>query len=390
LLYQEWFDAIKGAEMNNQEGMFADQEQQPYEPYTPRDINADPREQPRQEASQEGYAGYEEYTVPYPEPDQRRMGGAKIYPQPPRRRRKRLFWPVLVLIVVLLFAGFGFVSNTSIRHGGIGPQSVGQAQLPRVFNITGAPTLIIKDNNGDVHIHTGSTDSVIFQATVSDGFGDNARNAPVRYQQNGDVITVTTAGNVPFIGLGQVDLDVTVPTNASVQIDSGSGSIEVDGTSGSVTAHSLNGDVTINSVQGAVQASSRNGDVTLSNVTGQMTLQDANGDITASNVNGAMNASNGGGDINVKQGALSGQSLLRTDSGDISFDGSLDPNGSYQMESGGGDVDVTLPANASFQLTTNGSDNVSNDFGSTTVGNGPHPPLQLNSGSGSISVNKGS
>lgn len=375
--------------MNNQEGMFADQEQQPYEPYTPRDINADPREQPRQETSQEGYAGYEEYTVPYPEPDQQRMGDTKIYPQRPRRRRVRLFWPMLVLTVVLLFVGFGFVSNTSIRHGDIGPQSIGQAQLPRVFNVAN-PTLIIKDNNGDVHIHTGSTDSVIFQATVSDGFGDNARNAPVRYQQNGDVITVTTAGNVPFVGLGQVDLDVTVPTNANVQIDSGSGSIEVDGTTGSVTAHSLNGDVTLNSVQGTVQASSSNGDVTLSNVTGQMTLQDANGDITATNVSGAMNATNGGGDINVKQGSLSGQSLLRTNNGDISFDGSLDPNGNYQMESGGGDVDVTLPSNAAFQLTTGSSDNVSNDFGSTTVGNGPRAPLQLQSGSGSISLNRGS
>lgn len=380
----------RGAEMNNQEGMFADREQQPDEPYIPRDINADPREQPRQEASQEGYAGYEGYTAPYPEPDQRRMGDTKIYPQRPRGRRRRLFWPILILIVALLFAGFGFVSNTAIRHGGFGPQSVGQAQLPRVFNVSGAPTLIIKDNNGNVHIHTGSTDNVIFQATVSNGFGDGARNAPVRYEQNGDVITVTTSGNVPFMGLGQVDLDVTVPANANVQVNDGFGSVEVDGTNGPVIAHSGGGDVTINSVQGTVQASSGSGDVTLANVTGQMTLQDGSGDITATNVNGAMTATNGSGDINVKQGTLSSQSLLRTGSGDISFDGSLDPAGNYQMESGSGDVDVTLPANAAFHLTTSGSNDVSNDFGSNTVGTGQRPPLQLKSDSGSISINRGS
>src|SRR6266487_548174 len=95
----------------------------------------------------------------------------------------------------------------------------------------------------------------------------------------------------------------------------------------------------------------------------------------------------GAGEINVNQSTLSGQSSLHTGVGAIKFNGSLDPTGSYRMDTGVGSVDVTLPANAAFDLT--GDSNISNDFGSSTVGNAPQPSFDLHSGVGKVSLHKG-
>jgi hypothetical protein len=362
--------------MSNQEGMFADAEQQ--KTYEPRPINADPREQAqRREASQEQeeeYGGYRGYAEPG------EQGGGKIYPeQRPRPPRRRSRWPLIaILVVAILLVGGVFNSGWGFSHSTQG----------RNFQVAGTPNLVITDAGGNVRIHTGNTNGVTISATQADGlFGTN--NNAVQYSQNGNTIDVTAPGG---FFLGGIDLDITVQNAADIQVKDGSGDIEVAGTSGNVVANAGSGNITINGVQqGTVQAMAGSGDVNVSNLNDSVTLHSGSGDVEAHNVDGQVNATDGSGDVTVRDSNLSGQSLLQSGSGDVTFSGSLAPSGSYQMHSGSGDVHVTLPDDAAFQLNAHSdSGDVSNDFGSNSVGNGQRPSLQINTGSGDIDISQGS
>ena len=369
--------------MSNQEGMFADAEQQTT--YEPRPITIDPREQAQrqespqeQQESQEEYGGYRGYA----EPGEQQRGGGKIYPeQQPRPPRRRTRWPLIAIVILAILLASGFLGSAR----GWGARSIHET---RTFQtLAGTPNLVITDPNGNVRIHTGNTSGITITTTSNGLFGANS--GTVEYRQNGNDINVTTSQG--FFLAGGIDMDITVASATNIEVRDGSGDIQISGTSGNVIAESGSGDIVIDGVQqGTVQALAGSGDVNVANVNESVTLHSGSGDVNARNVDGQVIATDGSGDIAVRDSTLSGQSRLETGSGDVNFNGSLAPTGTYQIRSGSGDVHVTLPDNAAFQLDAHSdSGSVSNDFGSDTVGSAPRPPLQINTGSGDIEINQG-
>jgi DUF4097 and DUF4098 domain-containing protein YvlB len=97
--------------------------------------------------------------------------------------------------------------------------------------------------------------------------------------------------------------------------------------------------------------------VDLSTVAGTATVTSNNGDITISRAAGRIDATAVSGDIEIDR---STSSVVRATnkSGDISFSGSIDPQGRYDFTTHSGDLDLEIPkdANAQVSLTTwNGS-----------------------------------
>ena len=63
--------------------------------------------------------------------------------------------------------------------------------------------------------------------------------------------------------------------------------------------------------------------------------------------------------------------------------------GSYNFQTGSGGVNLRLPGDAAFSLDAKtNSGGVYNEFGSNEVGNWPHPPLRLRTGSGGIRIHR--
>ena len=78
---------------------------------------------------------------------------------------------------------------------------------------------------------------------------------------------------------------------------------------------------------------------------------------------------------------------MKTGSNSRTFDGSLDALGSYNFRTGDGKINLGLPDDAAFSLDARtSSGGVYNEFGSNEVGNGPHAPLKLRTGSGGIRI----
>ncbi len=349
--------------MSNQEMLFSDPEWRPpqqqeekkdsqeQEAFVPRPINTDPREQPQQFQQpvwQPPQPREEPYMQPgaYPSAGPQQMVGERVRPRPRRRGPGPWFWIILVLIILALsgvgrmgFGGFGFHNSvTDTAHN---------------FTVQGLPIVVINDDVGTIRVHTGNTGEVDVTATKqSEGMFGNPNNIHIDYGQNKSTITVNVDGGSGFFSSGKVDLDVTVPMKADLQLQTNTGEIDVTG------------------------------------VDGQMSLQTDTGT------------------INATQDELMGQSLLKTDTGAVTFNGSLDTTGAYRFEANTGAVNVTLPGNSAFHLDASSDtgsinssfpgvqenvqhpDNTSSNV-SVDVGINPQSTVTLKTDTGAINLNTG-
>jgi hypothetical protein len=319
--------------MSNQEMQFADPDWKPsqqlntktnsqeQQEYIPQPINADYHEQNQWKAAppsppqQEGYAGLRPYAGPAPQ----QMQGGNFRQRPYRRRgRGPWFWIILAIIIISLMSG-GFGSRGGFDFG---RDRFGNAPIekPQDFLVSGQPTIVINDTNGNVQVNVGKNNDVVIQPINGNNLFGNPNSIQPNISQNGNTINAS----VPDGQQGSVDFTVTVPQGANLQLQTDSGDITVNG------------------------------------VDGQMTLATNSGSINASN------------DV------LNGSSTMTTNSGDIRFDGTVGTSGTDQFLTSSGSVDLTMPSTSAFHLdasTNSGSINAS-DFSSVTVQNN-------NSGSGS-------
>lgn len=114
-------------------------------------------------------------------------------------------------------------------------------------------------------------------------------------------------------------------------------------------------------------------------LSGAITLNSSTDSIVASDVQWGGSFSTGGnGSITLSNSTLDQQTLLKTDSGAINFQRTIQPGANVQFESGSGAITIALPTSTTFQL----------DFGSNTVGSGRPANLQITTDSGPAFIKK--
>lgn len=300
-----------------------------------RPINTDPREQPQWQGGQ-----------------------PPLMARSPQRGRSPWFWTgISVIILVVIFGGLAAASvllSSTITE-------------TRNFVVGNQPTLVLTNGNGSVHISNGPPGQISVVARKHVFLG-NTDEVPIHYDLSSDKKTLTiTADDGSGVSLLSfdfnrgVDFDVTVPDQASLNVQTGNGSLSASGMSGQISMDTGNGNI----------------DAT--NLSGPLTLKTGNGSITATHT------------------TASGSSIFKTGNGDIDFQGTLDPYSSTLFTTGNGDIDLTLPNNAAFHLdasTGNGSIDsdfsyVTGDAANGTVGSGPpYAQVTLQTGNGSIHIHK--
>lgn len=413
-------------------------------------INADPREQPSQTRQQEGTE--HSYTQGYgglDEQDSRSRGGEKLRPK--SRHTASRVWLLLVIVLLclaLITAGFfGLILNwlswllavvvlitslsllVSNRHLTI------RTLPPSTFQIMEHPQLNLRNHSGNVTIRQGEG-GIISVATTIRARGINYQNMPVRVEQSGDNLTISSRIGWDWLLFSShsVDFEITVPASCDIRISNDSGKVVLQDTSGKLRVHTDHGDIEahnlqgqttlktdkgnieatnlqgqthlqtdrgnieVHDLQGQVALKTDKGNIETSNLQGQIDIQTDHGNITTNNLQGSAKLKTDKGNIFVEQSTLAGSSRLSTDAGQISFDGTLDPTGDYEMHSDTGTITVTLPPDTSFHLdakTDTGSITTSNlsllpqekTQLSGSVGNGPgYPRLRLKTDMGSINL----
>ncbi len=382
-------------------------------------VNTNPREplyQPQEDALYaEGYRDQERW-------DTWLRDGEKLQPKPNARWGMRELLIVLLLLCAFVVAGaiFGLIISwlswmilTVLVIVGtvviISNWRVVAVPLPtQTFQISERPTLVIRNARGTVVLRPGE-DGIVSVAgdKRASGLGIDLSKMQVICHQQGNTLNI--AGNIFWnlfqFGLRSIDLDITIPANCDLKLMNGSGKIIVQGANGNhrlrtgcgriiisdlqgqIVAQTGSGRIEANNLQGRIDLLTGSGRIDFNNLEGRITMRTGSSRIEGSNVRGQLVAHTGSGRIEVSEAALSGASCLKTGSGSIAFEGSLDPYGDYQMKTGSGRIHVTLPVAVSFRLkASTGSGGVINEFGSAEVGSLPRPRLKLRTGSGGIRI----
>jgi hypothetical protein len=288
----------------------------------------------------------------------------------PGWRRSLSFLCVLLIIVCVLgvvflwYSGVNAIEETQVQH----------------FAIHHRANVIVTNDFGNVHIHSGLVDEVVVQSTrheigVQPNLGD--LGVTTSASGDGDTVTVNTQNKINSsnsnISSYGIDLDITVPAVANFTIES------------------RNGDVDIDDIKGMMNVQVQNGSINAQNIRGEglITFRSINGAIDVDRMSGAVSfMTAGNGHIEAVETTISGRSTFTSKSGDINIDGDIESDCHCSFSSGSGSIDITLPSLSSFDLqtsTVNGI--VDNEFDSSQVGSQPRARIHVRTVSGNITIN---
>jgi len=227
------------------------------------------------------------------------------------------------------------------------------ARFQQTFAVGNAPDVVVQGATGDITVTAGPDGQVTILGTkTATGASVSAAyqalsQINVQMSQSHNTITVNIQSTASLLQSDRVELHIAVPHVAVLNFTSKVGRIVIAGVSGIFQLHGNVGDITLNNV------------TFLSN------------------------------------------SIIQTNSGNITFTGRFGGVGAYSLITGTGDVTITLPANASFHLqaqTNNGTIRSQfvnipasasvGDSVSAMIGSQPNAVIDIQVSSGDIAVNR--
>ena len=200
------------------------------------------------------------------------------------------------------------------------------------------------DKNGTVTVNVPNGDVVIA--------GTTGNQIHIRAESENDDLRVDASGSQVMIQTSNRDgsAQLSVPQGVRVIVQSRSGDVTIRGTHGAVEVHGSSGDINVDDVVGRLDVNNLSGDITVSNLAADGDISTTGGDVKLTNVRGNLDIGTVSGEIALR-GITAKNVRARTTSGDVTFDGLIDPTGRYEFATHSGDVNLHVQRDASAQLT---------------------------------------
>lgn len=211
------------------------------------------------------------------------------------------------------------------------------------YNAVPGSTVKVSNSAGSVEVHSVAGRQVTIAATT------HSDKVQVNSSQMGSKISAATVflqQVEPSSKEGQVEYEVSVPSDCGIVVQNGSGVTKISGVHSDVTLNAEIGQIELSDINNThLHVQSVDAPVTLTKVRSQhIEVVSNGGKVQLTNVTGPA--------VTVK-----------TDSGEITYDGDFAGGGDYSLVNNTGNINVNLPANASVDLaarTFKGT--VQNDF----------------------------
>jgi hypothetical protein len=153
-------------------------------------------------------------------------------------------------------------------------------------------------------------DSVDVTATIGvDGIRNEEKaqafvekNLELKLERRGDRVVLTTDWDNGMWGMGReawVKLEVRMPSNLALDVDDGSGSIDIENVLATVRVDDGSGSLKVRSV-GPLFIDDGSGSIVVENVTGDVDVIDGSGSISVTGVTGSVTIDDGSGSISVR------------------------------------------------------------------------------------------
>src|SRR6202521_2886835 len=250
---------------------------------------------------------------------------------------------------------------------------------------SGRANVRVDTNDGSVRIATTDSKQVEF---VVDYVGYQLdKNLHIESRQDGDHVELSArvSGHWGFSWGGNhrnVRIEVRMPRDADLQVDTGDGSVRCE---------AVNGDVDVDTGDGSI---------TLEGAKGEVRLRTGDGHIDARNVDGKLDATSGDGHIKI-DGRFD---ALNIKTGDGSIDAHVLPGSKlvsgWSIHTGDGSVDLVLPGELQANIDASTNDGrislgipvtVEGTFSTSQLHgkmNGGGQPLTIHTGDGSIRLSR--
>jgi len=268
---------------------------------------------------------------------------------------------------------------------------------------SGRANVRVDTNDGSVRIATTDSKQVEF---VVDYVGYQLdKNLHIESRQDGDHVELSArvSGHWGFSWGGNhrnVRIEVRMPRDADLQVDTGDGSVQTQPVNGKVKIHTGDGSVRCEAVNGDVDVDTGDGSITLEGAKGEVRLRTGDGHIDARNVDGKLDATSGDGHIKI-DGRFD---ALNIKTGDGSIDAHVLPGSKlvsgWSIHTGDGSVDLVLPGELQANIDASTNDGrislgipvtVEGTFSTSQLHgkmNGGGQPLTIHTGDGSIRLSR--
>ena len=144
------------------------------------------------------------------------------------------------------------------------------------FTVGAGSTFKVVSENGKVDIRgDGANSTIQVTATIK-----NPERVSYTARQEGDTVIVTAEvddGFSIFGGHAGARIEVVVPENIGLELETSNGSVSVTGVSGPVSVATSNGSIKIDNVNGDLNARTSNGAIDIRQVSGQVEAETSNG-----------------------------------------------------------------------------------------------------------------
>jgi len=284
----------------------------------------------------------------------------------------------------------------------IAPSARGE-DVVKTYTVTGRANVRVDTNDGSVRVTTSDSKRVEFRVEYQ-GL-ELGKNLRVDSRQDGDKVELTArmTGHWGFSwgnNSRRLHIEVRMPRDADLQVETGDGSVQADSINGTVNVHTGDGSVKANSLSGTIDLHTSDGSITVDGLKGDIRLRTGDGSIEAHDIDGRVEADSGDGHIRIA-GRFD---ALNVKTGDGSVDTRVQPGSkmasSWSIRTGDGSVDLVLPGDFQADINaTTGDGHISLGIPVTVEGtfskseirgkmNGGGQPLTIHTGDGSIRLSK--
>ena len=243
------------------------------------------------------------------------------------------------------------------------------------FTVSTRATVHVNTNDGSVRVTAGDAKQV--QIHVDYRGYEEGKTLHIESHQSGDVVEFTArAANAwgPSFGLRDLHIEVRLPKDSDLKVETGDGEIHASGLSGNV------------------DLGTRDGSMTVSAMSGVLRFHTGDGAIDGSDLDGQCDAVSGDGSIK-----LSGRfDLLKTRSGDgkivINAAHGSKMDSGWSVQSGDGEIEVAVPGDLRANVdASTGDGHITTDIPITVSGGLSKTRVQgtLNGGGQSLTIHTG-
>jgi len=271
----------------------------------------------------------------------------------------------------------------TLLAGGLFCSTAFAGDYSKSFTVSNRATVHVDTNDGSVRVTTGDAKQVEIHVDYR-GY-EEGKTLHIESHQAGDVVEFTARAATVWplsFGLHELHIEVRLPKDSDLKIETGDGEIHASGLSGNIDLSTGDGSMNVSAMSGVLRFHTGDGGIDGSDLDGQCDAVSGDGSIKLSGRFDVLRAKSGDGKIVVS--AARGSKV----------------ESSWSVQSGDGEIAVALPSDLHANVdASTGDGHISTDIPITVSGsvskkrvlgtlNGGGQSLTIHTGDGSIRLTR--